>query len=76
MVDMASDDSIVELDGIGHGSMDVLDMPQQPLWVRMLLTEISDKDRVTNLKTLDPCTITPTRLALSDSLGKIWPHGI
>ena len=77
MVDVASDDSlVVELDGIGHGSTDGLDMAEQPLRVRMLLTEISDKNRVTNFKTSDLCMIILTRLALSDSLGKIRPHGI
>ena len=77
VVDVASEDSlVVELDSRGHGSMDGLDMPKQPLRVRMLLTEISDKDRVTNFKTSDLCMIILTRLALSDSLGKVRPHGI
>ena len=74
---MTADDSlVVELDGIGHGSMDSLNMAKQPLWVRMLLTEILEEDRVTNFETSDLCVIILTRLVLSDSLGKIRPDGI
>ena len=69
MVDVATDDSlIVELDGIGHRSMNVLDITEQPSWVRMLLTEISNKDRVTNFETSDLCMILLTGLSVSNSL--------
>ena len=69
MVNVTTDDSlIVELDGVGHGSTNVLDMTEQPSWVRMLLTEISNKNRVTNFKTSDLCVILLTGLSLSNSL--------
>ena len=69
MVDVATDDSfIAELDGVRHGSTNVLDMTKQPLRVRVLLTEIAYKDRVTNFKTSDLNMIILTRLSLSNSL--------
>ena len=69
MIDVTSDDSlIVELDGIGHGSSDDFNMTEQPFRVRMLLTEIAYKDRVTNFKTSDLDMIILTRLSLSNSL--------
>ena len=69
MVDVATDDSlVVELDGVGRGSTNILDMTKQPSWMRMLLTKVSDKDRVTNLETSDLCRILLTSLSLTNSL--------
>ena len=69
VIDVASDDSfIVELYSIGHGFLDGLDMAKQPFRVRVLLTEIAYKDRVTNFKTSYLNMIILTRLSLSNSL--------
>ena len=77
MVDVASENSlIVELYGIGQGSLDGLNMIEQPSRVRVLLTEISHEDRVTNFKASDLDVIHLTRLSLSNSLGQIRPHCI
>ena len=68
MIDVAADDSlIVELHCVGHGSSDILDVTEQPFRVRVLLTEIAYKDRVTNFKTPDLDMILLTRLSLSNS---------
>ena len=74
---MAPDESLImELHGIGHGSSDGLNMTEQPFRVRVLLAEISHKDRVTNFKASDLDMILLTRLSLSNSLGQIRPHCI
>ena len=69
VINVVVDDSlIVELDGVGHRSSDGLDMTKQLFRVRMLLTEIACKDRVTNFKTSDLDMIILTHLSLSNSL--------
>ena len=67
---------VVQLNGVGHGSTNVLNLTQQLFWVRMLLAEIAHKHRVTDFKISDLSMIILTRLSLLNNLGEIGSDSI
>ena len=81
VVDVSTDDTlIVKLDGIGDGSTNVMDLTNQPLRIRVLLAEIPDKYRVSNLKPSHSGMVVMLLLLrllmLSDSLGQVGSHDV
>ena len=75
------DDSlIVQFDSVGHRSLNVSNLTQQPFRVRMLWAEVAHKHCVSHLKTSHLGVIIMAvflrHLMLSDSLGQVRSHNV
>lgn len=81
VVDVSTDDTlIVKLNGIGDGSTNIMDLTNQPLRIRVLLAEISDKYRVSNFKPSHSgvaiVLLLLRFLMLSECFGQVGSHDV